>query len=108
MIGGCGSGRVRLTSERTTVPVPGSPVPASAIPRLKAIADRAAKENGGPVPPWISAVVTTQQKALTSATPDAIVPTGRKTLLYLETLKLLLKFQTGPRPPLYPLTPAPA
>ena len=53
------SGSVRVASERSTVAVPGSPVPASAIPRLRAIADRAARENGGAVPSRISAVVTT-------------------------------------------------
>ncbi len=97
MMAGCGSGSVRLTSERTTVAVPGSPVPASAIPRLRAIADRAAKENGGAVPSWISAVVTTQEKALTSATPGAVVPTGGKTVVYLVTMKGHFKFERGPR-----------
>jgi hypothetical protein len=67
--------------------VPGSPVPASAIPRLRAIADRAAKENGGAVPSWISAVVTTQEKALTSATPGAVTPAGGKTVVYVVTMK---------------------
>src|SRR5258707_11473054 len=97
MMAGCGSGSVRLTSERTTVTVPGSPVPASAIPRLRAIADRAAKENGGAVPSWISAVVTTQEKALTSATPGAVVPTGGNTVVYLVTMKGHFKFERGPR-----------
>lgn len=97
VIAGCGSGSVRLTSERTTVAVPGSPVPASAIPRLRAIADRAAKENGGAVPSWISAVVTTQEKALTSATPGAVTPTGGKTVVYLVTMKGHFKFERGPR-----------
>ncbi len=97
MIAGCGSGSVRLTSKRTTVTVPGSPVPASAIPRLRAIADRAAKENGGAVPSWISAVVTTQEEALTSATPGAVVPAGGKTVVYLVTMKGHFKFERGPR-----------
>ena len=97
VIVGCGSGSVRLTSERTTVAVPGSPVPASAIPRLRAIADRAAKEYGGAVPSWISAVVTTQEKALTSATPGAVVPAGGKTVVYLVTMKGHFKFERGLR-----------
>ena len=97
VIVGCGSGSVRLTSERTPVAVPGSPVPASAIPRLRAIADRAAKENGGAVPSWISAVVTSQEKALTSATPGAVVPAGGKTVVYLVTMKGHFTFERGPR-----------
>lgn len=97
MITGCRSRSVRLTSERSTVAVPGSPVPASAISRLTAIAERAAKENGGAVPAWISAVVTTQEKALTSATPGAIRPTGGKTVVYLVTMKGHFKFERGPR-----------
>jgi hypothetical protein len=51
------------------VPVPGSPVPAPAIPRLRAIADRGVKETG--TAPHRMALVTTQQNALTSATPAA-------------------------------------
>ncbi len=97
LIVACGSGSVRLTSERTPVAVPGSPVPASAIPRLRAIADRAAKENGGAVPSWISAVVTTQEEALTSATPGAVVPAGGKTVVYLVTMKGHFKFEGGPK-----------
>jgi len=53
LIAGCG--RVRLTGERSAVAVPRSAVPASAIPRLKAIADQLAKENGDAVPSRISA-----------------------------------------------------
>jgi hypothetical protein len=91
VLAGCGSGSVQLTSERTTVAVPGSPVPASAIPRLRAIAGRAAKENGDAVPSWISAVVTTQEKAPASATPGAEGP-GGKTVVYLVTMKGHFKF----------------
>src|SRR5258707_6760009 len=99
MMAGCGSGSVRLTSKRTTVAVPGSPVPASAIPRLRAIADRAAKENGGAVPSWISAGVTTQEKALASAMPRAGVLAGGKTVAYLVTVKGEFQFEKGtPRP----------
>lgn len=97
MITGCGSGSVRLMSERATVAVPGSPVPAAAIPRLRAIADRAARENGGAVPSWISAVVTTQERALASATPGAVSPSGGKTVVYLVTMKGHFKFERGPR-----------
>jgi len=85
-----------LTGERSTVAVPGSPVPAWAIPRLRAIADRLAKENGGAVPSWISAVVTTQERALASATPGAGGP-GGKTVVYLVTMKGHFKRARGPR-----------
>jgi hypothetical protein len=96
-----------LTSERTTVAVPGSPVPAAAIPRLGAIADRAAQENGSAVPSWISAVVTTQEKALTSAA-GRVVLAGGKTVVYLVTMKGHFKFERGPRLPSGPRTHAPA
>jgi hypothetical protein len=84
-------------SERTTVAVPGSPVPAAAIPRLRAIADQLAEENGGAVPSWISAVVTIQEKALASAAPGAVTPAGGKTVVYLVTMKGRFKFERGPR-----------
>ena len=83
-------------SERTTVAVPGSPVPAPAIPRLRAIADQLAKENGDAVPSWISAVVTTQEKADASAIPGAFSPTGGKTVVYLVTMKGHFKSARGP------------
>src|SRR5215470_395626 len=98
VIAGCGSGSVRLTSEGTTIAVPGSPVPASAIPRLRAIADQLAKENGDAVPSWISAVVTTQEKAEASAIPGAFSPTGGKTVVYLVTMKGHFKSERGPVP----------
>jgi hypothetical protein len=76
--------------------VPGSPVPASAIPRLRAIADQLAQENGGSVPSWISAVVTTQERALASATPGAGGP-GGETVVHLVTMKGHFKRERGPR-----------
>ena len=74
-----------MISERPPVAVPGSPVPASAIPRLTAIADHAAKENGDAAPSWISAVVTTQEKALDSV--DGGGGPGGDTVVYLVTMK---------------------
>jgi len=85
MIAGCGS--VPLMGERSAVAVPSSAVPASAISRLRTIADQLAKENGGAVPSWTSVVVTTQEKAETSAIPGAFSPTGGKTVVYLVTMK---------------------
>jgi hypothetical protein len=70
-----------------SAPVPGRPVPAAVLPRLTAIADRAAREHGGAVPAWVSVVVTTHQKALTSATPGDTVTAGEKTAVYLVTMK---------------------
>jgi hypothetical protein len=42
--------------------------------------------NGGDAPLWATAVVTTHQKALTSATPGDTVPIGEKTVVYLVTM----------------------
>jgi hypothetical protein len=71
----------------STAPVPGQPVPTSAIPRLTAMAERAVKGNGGRAAEWASAVVTTEEKALTSATPGDFVPGGEHTIVYLVTMK---------------------
>jgi hypothetical protein len=68
-------------------PVPGQPVPAWALQRLTALADQAVKENGGRPPAWATAVVTTHEKALTSATPGDTVPIGQKVIVYLVTIK---------------------
>ena len=68
-------------------PVPGQPVPAWALQRLAALADQAVKENGGRPPAWATAVVTTHEKALTSATPGDTVPIGQNVIVYLVTIK---------------------
>jgi hypothetical protein len=84
MLAGC------ATTHRTGLsssPVPGQPVPASAVHRLTAMAEQAAKQNGGRTLSWTSAVVTTHEKALTSATPGDTVPIGEKTVVYLVTMK---------------------
>jgi hypothetical protein len=85
MITGCVGGRAGLTSERPAVAVPGSPVPVSVIPRLKTIADRAAKENGDAAPSWISAVVTTQEQALAFVNGGS--GPGGDTVVYLVMMK---------------------
>ena len=54
-----------MMSEASTGPVPGSPVPASAIERLTLIANDVVEANGGVAPAWVSVVVTTQGEALT-------------------------------------------
>jgi hypothetical protein len=87
MITGCRGGRAGLTSERPPVAVPGQPVPASAIPQLTAMADRTARVQGDYAPEWVSAVVTTHEKALTSATPGDFVPGSEYTVVHLVTMK---------------------
>jgi len=74
MTAGCGSSR------------PGAAVPASAIPSLAAIARRAAKANDDPVPAQVTVVLTTHQKALTSATPGDTVPGTGGVRVYLLTM----------------------
>jgi hypothetical protein len=83
-VAGCG---VVHWPGRPFTATPGPPVPASAIHRLTVIADRAIKINAGRGVAWASAVVTTHEKALTSATPGDTVPTGGKTIVYLVTIK---------------------
>lgn len=90
--------RAGLTSERPRVAVPGQPVPASAIPRLTAMADRAARAQGDQAPEWASAVVTTHEKALTSATPGDFVPGSEHTVVYLVTMKGHFTAYSFPRP----------
>jgi hypothetical protein len=65
----------------------GAPVPASAIGRLTAIARHAAAINGDPAPAWITAVLTTQAKALTSATPGDYVPGAARVAVFLITMR---------------------
>ncbi|HEY3034978.1 MAG TPA: hypothetical protein VGJ54_09995 [Streptosporangiaceae bacterium] len=72
---------------RPSTPVPGQPVPTSALHRLTAIADRAVRVNDGHGVRWASAVVTTRAKALTTATPGDLVPNDEKTIVYLVTVK---------------------
>jgi len=96
VIAGCGSARV--PGNKPAGAVHGPPVPASAIPSLRAIADRAAKVNGGAVPSWISAVVTTYRKALTSATPGDIVAGAGSAAVHLVTMKGRFRSPMGPAP----------
>jgi hypothetical protein len=77
----------QLAGEPSAGPKPGMPVPASAVHRLTAVAEQAAKLNGGAAPAWVSAVVTTHKQALTSATPGDSVPIGERAIVYLVTMK---------------------
>jgi len=102
MLVGCGSARQpgARSSETTgssvqpaaatsipSMPTPGRPVPKSALRHLTAIADRVVKVNGGRAPAWVSVVVTTHEKALTSATPGDTEPAGQRTVVYLITME---------------------
>ncbi len=73
-------------------------VPASAIPRLDAIALRAARLNGDARPAWITAVLTTHGKALESATPGDTEPTGNAAIVYLITMKGTFTDDLAPEP----------
>jgi hypothetical protein len=84
---GCASANgTPVTSYRPSVAEPGRPVPAAAVHRLTAIANRAVENNGGHPVVWATAVVTTHAKALTSATPGDTAP-GARTVVYLVTIK---------------------
>jgi hypothetical protein len=77
----------------------GTPVPASAIGRLTAIARRAASGNGDPSPAWITAVETTRAKALTSATPGDSVPGSAHVKVFLITMRGHFTDTAAPGPP---------
>jgi hypothetical protein len=66
---------------------PGPPVPAAAIPRLTAMAERIAKGNGDATPTQVTVVLTTHAKALTSATPGDTVPGTGKIRVYLISMR---------------------
>ena len=80
---GCAGPPPRAGSPATA----GSPVPASAIPRLTAIGGRAAAANGDTAPLWMTAVLTTHAKALTSATPGDFVPGTGDIPVFLITMR---------------------
>jgi hypothetical protein len=64
----------------------GARVPESVIARLTVIARRAAAVNGDGHPEWITAVMTTRAKALTSATPGDYVPGSARVRVFLITM----------------------
>jgi hypothetical protein len=70
----------------TSAAAGGRAVPASAVPRLTAMAERAAKINGDASPVWVTAALTTHAKALTSATPGDLVPGTDGVPVYLVTM----------------------
>jgi hypothetical protein len=76
----------------------GRPVPSPAIGRLTAMAYRTAAMNGDPAPAWITAVLTTCAKALTSATPGDYVPGSAFVKVFLITMRghFTTRDATGP------------
>ena len=65
----------------------GGAVPGWVTGRLTAIAHRAAAINGDLHPAWITAVLTTHAKALTSATPGDFVPGSARVKVFLITMR---------------------
>jgi hypothetical protein len=84
---------------RTGPAAAAAPVPASAIGRLTAMARRAATINGDPAPAWITAVMTTRAKALTSATPGDYVPGSAHVKVFLITMGGHFTAREATRPP---------
>ena len=80
-------------------PQPERRLPASAIPRLTALAHHAATINGDPSPAWIAAVLTTRAKALTSATPGDYVPGSGHVKVFLITMHGHFTARGAPGPP---------
>lgn len=74
----------------------GMRVPAAAIGRLTRMACRAAALNGNRSPAWITAVVTTRAKALTSATPGDLVPGSAHVKVFLITMHGHFTVDAGP------------
>jgi hypothetical protein len=79
-------------SVTSTAVEPGRPVPAWAVRRLTAIADRIVKANGDHPVQWAEVVVTTRLKGLTTVTPGDWVP-GPNYAVFVLVIKG--KFECG-------------
>jgi hypothetical protein len=77
----------------------GPPVPAPVISRLTVIGSRAAKADGDAAPLWMTAVLTTHAKALTSATPGDFVPDADGVPVFLITMRGHFAATAASRPP---------
>jgi hypothetical protein len=77
----------------------GSPLPAPTISRLTVIGGRVAKANGDSGPLWMTAVLTTHAKALTSATPGDFVPGADGVPVFLVTMRGHFAANAAPGPP---------
>ncbi len=87
---GCAASRAAAGSVPApagTLPAAGSPVPPAAVPRLTGLAGRAAKAAGDAAPSWMTAVLTTHARALTSATPGDFIPGAGSVRVFLITLR---------------------
>ena len=92
LVAGCGGSGLAGQAGRSAIattgqPVPGGPVPASAIGRLTALAVSLDRSDGGVPVASVTAVVTTRELALTSATPGDLIPGSQNTVVYLLTMK---------------------
>jgi hypothetical protein len=65
----------------------GVTVSTAAVGRLEQIATTFANVNGGVTPDWVTAVVTTDAKALRAAAPGELESVAAGTLVYLITMK---------------------
>jgi hypothetical protein len=100
MLTGCATHASDASSSSSpSQPVPGHPVPASALHRLTVMTEQAVQLNGGHTPAWVSVVVTTRGKAMTSATPGDKVPTGQGAIVYLVTMNGHFVDKTASVPP---------
>lgn len=92
-----GAGGAQAAGHPAVKPVPGGPVPAWAVKKLRADADYIVKHEGDVRPAWAKAVVTTHRKALRSCTPGDTVP-GNPTV-YLVAMKGHFVDYSAPTPP---------
>ena len=77
----------------------GSPVPAPTTSQLTVIGNRAAIADGDAGPSWMTAVLTTHAKALTSATPGDLTPGGGGVPVFLLTMRGHFAATAASRPP---------
>ena len=79
--------------------VAGPPVPAPTISRLTVMGGRAAKADGDAAPLWMTAVLTTHAKALTSAITRQLVPGTNGVPVFLVTMRGHFPATATSRPP---------
>jgi hypothetical protein len=79
--------------------VAGWRVPSSAVARLTVLAGRVAQASGDASPEWMTAVLTTHAKALTSATPGDTVSGVGGARVYLVTMRgQFIAYESSPPP----------
>jgi hypothetical protein len=92
---GCAGSPARAASPARA----GPPVQAPAISRLTVIGGRAARASGDTAPLWMTAVLTTHAKALTSATPGDFVSGAGDVPVFLITMRGNFVATAASRPP---------